>query len=278
LQNIESAEAGGDDFDTFSSLAANGLGTISAAAFGSCFPTTIYIGHPGWKALGARAGYSTLNGVVITLICLTGTVSLINSVIPVEAGIPIVLWVGIIITAQAFQATPTAHAPAVAMGLFPALAAWGATIVQGAFLVAGNVTIQQALTTVSPPFLRGMGTEVNGFLLHGLIVVERGYIFTCMFLAAIAACLIERKFFSAAVWSLVSAAFTGIGLMHAYQVSGNNIDFLFNIDQLIGLPLPADGVLTYRAVPIAAGYLLFAAVFFTFGTFRRWFPSDEVVH
>ena len=49
LQNIESAEASGDTFDTRSSLAANGIGTILASLFGSCFPTTIYIGHPGWK-------------------------------------------------------------------------------------------------------------------------------------------------------------------------------------------------------------------------------------
>src|SRR5262249_50691758 len=79
LQNIESAEAAGDGYGTFSSLAANGIGTIAAALFGSCFPTTIYIGHLGWKALGARAGYSTLNGLVITMICLTGTVALIKA-------------------------------------------------------------------------------------------------------------------------------------------------------------------------------------------------------
>jgi AGZA family xanthine/uracil permease-like MFS transporter len=35
LQNIESAEAAGDGFGTFSSLAINGLGTIAAAFFGS---------------------------------------------------------------------------------------------------------------------------------------------------------------------------------------------------------------------------------------------------
>ena len=54
------------------SLAVNGVGTLAACAFGSCFPTTLYIGHPGWKALGARAGYSVLNGAFMTLICLTG--------------------------------------------------------------------------------------------------------------------------------------------------------------------------------------------------------------
>ena len=52
LQNIESAEAAGDRFNTPASLGVNGLATIAASLFGSCFPTTIYIGHPGWKALG----------------------------------------------------------------------------------------------------------------------------------------------------------------------------------------------------------------------------------
>ena len=55
LQNIESAEAAGDSYETRSSLMINGFGSIAAALFGSTFPTTIYIGHPGWKALGARA-------------------------------------------------------------------------------------------------------------------------------------------------------------------------------------------------------------------------------
>src|SRR5262249_42464781 len=62
LQNIESAEAAGDSYRTFPSLMANGIGSVVAAFFGSVFPTTIYIGHPGWKRLGARSGYSALNG------------------------------------------------------------------------------------------------------------------------------------------------------------------------------------------------------------------------
>jgi len=258
LQNIESAEAAGDRYDTRSSLAVNGLGTIVAALLGSCFPTTIYIGHPGWKGLGARAGYSTLNGLVVVAICLTGAVTVISKIVPLEAGIAIVLWIGIIITAQSFQTTPNEHAPAVALGLFPAIAAWGATVAQGAFIVAGGKTIQDVLTAK-------LSTEVNGFLLHGLIVMERGYIFTCMMLAAISAFLIDRKLYTAAIWSLIAAAFAGIGLTHAYQVfgaggvSGNMIDFLFLFSK------PVEGAFSYRATGIAIGYLLFAAVFAAFG-------------
>ena len=38
----------------------------------------------------------------------------------------IVLWIGIVISAQAFQATPRAHAPAVVIGLLPGVGAWAA--------------------------------------------------------------------------------------------------------------------------------------------------------
>ena len=267
LQNIESAEAAGDRFSTGPCMAVNGIGSIAAGLFGSCFPTTIYIGHPGWKALGARAGYSTLNGLVITAICLTGTVGVVSAVIPLEAGIAIVLWIGIIITAQAFQTTPHDHAPAVAVGLFPAIAAWGATVMVGSLAQSGGKTLQELLR-LAPP------AEVNGFLVHGLLVMERGYIFTCMILAAVSAFLIERKFFAAAWWSLAAAAFTALGLMHAYQVfgpagkPGNFVDYLFVFSEGVA------SAHRFRAFDIAAGYVLFAATFAAFGWYRRARRTD----
>ncbi len=260
LQNIESAEAAGDPFRASTSLAANGLGTIAASLFGSCFPTTIYIGHPGWKSLGARAGYSTLNGLVVTLICISGTVGVIGRVIPLEAGIAIVLWIGIIITAQAFQAVPQRHAPAVAVGLFPAIAAWGMTVMQGSFIAAGGTTLQEILT-------QSRDAAVNGFLVNGMILMERGYIFTCMLLAAITVFLIERQFRTAAIWSFIAAAFAWLGLTHAFQVSGNNVDFLFRFS------VPDAGALSTRGDGIAIGYVLFAVTFA--GIAMANLPPDE---
>ena len=137
LQNIESAEAAGDSYDTRTSLLINGVGSVAAALFGSAFPTTIYIGHPGWKALGARAGYSVLNGAFVTLICLTGTLAWIAWAIPIDAGMAIVLWIGIMIVTQAFQATPREHAPAVVIGLLPGIGAWGALMAKNGLRAAG---------------------------------------------------------------------------------------------------------------------------------------------
>ena len=123
--------------DTRRRCSINGIGSIAAALFGSAFPTTIYIGHPGWKALGARAGYSVLNGAFITIICVTGTLAWIAWAIPIDAGMAIVLWIGIVISAQAFQATPREHAPAVVVGLLPGIGAWGALMAKNGLRAAG---------------------------------------------------------------------------------------------------------------------------------------------
>ena len=261
LQNIESAEAAGDRYHTGSSLAANGIGTLVAACLGSCFPTTIYIGHPGWKELGARSGYSVLNGIIIMILCLTGTVSTIAALVPLEAGVAIVLWIGVIITAQAYQTTPREHAPAVALGLFPAIAAFGWTVTQGAFLMAGGTSVQ-ALLGNEP----SVGSAaVNGFLLHGMIVLERGYILTCMILAAVSAFLIDRQFGRASIWSVVAAVLAALGLMHAYQITGNITDYLFAFQE------PTPGATSYRPWGMVVGYTAFAILFAAAG----WWYGDD---
>jgi AGZA family xanthine/uracil permease-like MFS transporter len=218
LQNIESAEAAGDRYRTFPSLLANGIGSVAASLFGSAFPTTIYIGHPGWKRLGARSGYSALNGILISFLCLTGTINTVLTFIPLEAGIGILLYIGIIIVAQSFQETPKEHAPAVALGLFPALAAWGLLMVETGLKAAGK-----SLGDV------GLGSFAQSLAIHGMISLERGFIFTSMILAAIGVFLIERAFKRAALWSLAAAFFAATGIIHAYQITAAGVTSRFGL-------------------------------------------------
>jgi AGZA family xanthine/uracil permease-like MFS transporter len=213
LQNIESAEAAGDRFATAPSLAVNGLGSIAAACFGSCFPTTIYIGHPGWKAMGARAGYSVLNGAFATVVCLGGILPQIAWAVPVDAGMAIVLWIGLVITAQAFQATPRAHAPAVVVGLLPGVGAWGALMAKNGLRAAG-VGVPGG-PSFSPALIDAFATSDTW--IHGAFALEQGFIFASMVLAAATVCVIERRFRQAALWCLVAAVLSAAGLMHSYR-------------------------------------------------------------
>jgi len=213
LQNIESAEAAGDRFATAPALATNGLGTLAAACFGSCFPTTIYIGHPGWKGMGARAGYSILNAVFIAGICLTGTVAHVAYAVPVDAAMVIVLWIGIVITAQAFDATPSRHAPAVVVGLLPGIAAWGAIMIKSTLKVAGYGT------PGGEPFSAALVSrfEQLDIWITGALSLEQGFILTAMLLAAATALVIDRRFVAAAWWCYAGAILAAFGLIHSWQ-------------------------------------------------------------
>jgi adenine/guanine/hypoxanthine permease len=213
LQNIESAEAAGDPYPTAPSLAMNGMGSIAAACFGSCFPTTIYIGHPGWKAMGARAGYSVLNGVFATIVCLTGTVSHIAWGVPIDAGMAIVLWIGIVITAQAFQATPREHAPAVVMGLLPGVGAWGALMAKSGLRAAGMGM------PGGPPFSEALvpAFQASDTYIGGAFALEQGFIFTAMILSAATVAIIERRFARGAAWCALAAVLAACGLVNSYR-------------------------------------------------------------
>ncbi len=237
LQNIESAEAAGDRFRTFPSLMANGIGSVVAALFGSVFPTTIYIGHPGWKRLGARSGYSALNGVFISILCLTGTIQTVLALIPLEAGIGILLYIGIVIVAQSFQETPKEHAPAVALGIVPALAGWGLLMVETGLRAGGKTLYAVGLSS--------FGGE--SLAIHGMIALERGFIFSSMMLSAIGVALIERKFTRAGAWSVTAALLSALGIIHAYDLTPGGISSRF------GLMAAPDFFLAY---------LLLAALFY----------------
>lgn len=217
LQNLESAEAAGDRYETKPSLLANGIGTIVAAFLGSAFPTTIYIGHPAWKAMGARAGYSILNGTVITLLCLFGGITLVLKVVPLEATLGILLWVGIIITAQAFQEVPRNHALAVAFGLIPSLAAWALLLVETSLRKAGKTLFE-----IAPTF----GSDLY---IHGVIALNQGFLLSAMVLAAVLVFVVEREFLRAAGWMFIAAVLSALGVIHAYELTPVGVQNKFGV-------------------------------------------------
>ena len=249
LQNLESAEAAGDEYPVKSSLAVNGIGTIAAACFGSCFPTTIYIGHPAWKRMGAGSGYSIANGAVISLLCWLGLVGLISALIPIEAGAAILLWIGMVIAAQAFHDTPRQHAPAVVIGLIPALAAWGLMMLESGLRAAqqtvGSIGLE-ALAAVLP--------------ISGMIALERGFIFTSMLLAAMTVCLIDKHYRAASAWAMLAALLSATGMIHGYTITPQAI-------------VNAYGPMA--AWPFTVGYLTAALLFWLLGAHAK---QREVRH
>jgi len=271
LQNIESAAAAGDDYPVRPSLVVNGLATLAAASFGSPFPTSIYIGHPAWKKLGARAGYSVLNGLGVTVICLTGTMAALTWLIPAEAGIAIILWIGVIIAAQAFEVTPKRHLVAVVVGLFPGLAAWTMLVVKSSLSAAGmgnpgGPVLALPLVTAA---------HAGGTFIGGGFALEQGFLYSAMIWASMVVCIVDRQWLRAAAWSGVGAALSLSGLMHSYALTGR--------DSVINLPVMdwldgnwKSGQAVFPAGGAALGYGLAALLFILVRYMTVPRPDEEV--
>ena len=272
LQNIESAEAAGDRFSTGPCLAVNGVGSIAAAVCGSCFPTTIYIGHPGWKAMGARTGYSVLNGLFFTAVFFLGLGSVITSVVPMEAGVAIVLWIGIVITAQSYEATPTRHYAAVAIGFFPAVAALAVLFLPDILLAAGAKDgilpiLTEHLKHVTDPLERTDNWWPVG--IYALAGANSSFVITCVMISGLSAKLIDRNFKAAAIWSAIACVLTVIGLQHAFRIHPGQFELTpreLLVWQRGGWP---EGTFVFRGVGIAIGYGLAAAMFVAIHLLRQ---------
>src|ERR1700746_3533742 len=241
MNNVESAAAAGDDYSLRQILLADGTGAIIGGLLGSPFPPAVYIGHPGWKAVGGRIGYSLATGIGIGVGCFLGLTALLLAVIPLVAILPILLYIGLVIGAQAFQATPARHAPAVVLAILPNVAAWAQTLIDGALGAAGTSAEQLGMVKLG----------AVGVVYHGMALLGGGAVLAGLILGALAAFIIARKFDWAALFAGAGAVLSFFGFIHGTALG-------------IG-----------SSISVALGYLIVAGVLFVLR--RQSHPASVVL-
>src|SRR4030095_16939584 len=82
IDNTESAIAAGDRYRTRDILLTEAVATILAGLCGGVIQNTPYIGHPAYKAMGARAAYTLVTGLVIGLGGVAGIISILVGILP----------------------------------------------------------------------------------------------------------------------------------------------------------------------------------------------------
>lgn len=208
MDNVESAAVAGDSYPTTRVLTADGVISLIGCLMGNPFINAVYIGHPGWKAMGGGIGYSAATGVAVIVMSWFGIIALMMALIPVVAISPILLYIGMLIGAQAFQETPKSHAPAIILALTPHLAAWGKMLIDNSLNAAG--------TSAAAVGLDKLGQV--GVLYHGLEVLGGGAILGGLILGAIGVCVIDRIFMKAAAFALAGSVLTFFGFMHGEAI------------------------------------------------------------
>jgi AGZA family xanthine/uracil permease-like MFS transporter len=208
LDNVESAEVAGDSFPTTRVLTADGVVSLIGCVMGNPFINAVYIGHPGWKAMGGRIGYSAATGIVVILLSWFGVISLMSSLVPVVAISPILLYIGMLIGAQAFQETPKSHAPAIILGLAPHVAHWGKLQIDNALAAAGTNAYAVGIDKLGQ----------TGILYEGLAILGGGSILGGLVLGSIGVFVIDRAFTKAAAFAAAGAVLTFFGFMHGEAI------------------------------------------------------------
>lgn len=197
MNNVDAMAAVGDSYDVRECQAVDGVGTMLGAVFGGLFPTTVYIATVGSKSMGAGRGYSILNAIVFGFTAMTGVVAALAAIIPIAAVAPILVFVGISMVSTAFQSNEAKYFPAVAIAMLPYLANYVMTRFNNA---AGEVV-----------------ANISG----GIVPLGQGAMFTAIILGAITVFVIDKQFVKASMFSLVGAALSFVGFMHAPKLAWN---------------------------------------------------------
>jgi AGZA family xanthine/uracil permease-like MFS transporter len=186
---------------------------------GSPFPPAVYVGHPGWKQAGGRISYSLATGVVIFLLCIFGMFPLLSAILPTPAIVPILLFIGLVIGAQAFRSVPRAHYAAIVLAVVPNVAAWASGLIDNTIATAQSSFAALKLPADKVLDISDSALGINGVLHIGLTKLGEGAVLAGMILGAIAVFMIDRRFLWAAGYSFLGAVLCAVGLIHGSKVS-----------------------------------------------------------
>ena len=246
----ESAASVGDDYKSSHVIGIEAFATLLAAFCGGVIQTTPYIGHPAYKAMGGRAAYALATALFIGGAGVIGYFGYIFQFIPEAAVLPILLFIGIEITAQSYLATPRRHYAALAIACFPALA---------------------KLITIMLGDLQATAAPEKADLLLTINVLAGGFILTSLTWASVTARIIDRRYYSAGIFFLAGAIMTMFGLMHSPLA----FDQMYLPHQLFD-----SKVMSFEqssiAIQFICTYLLAAGLMFALGfLFRNAPPIDS---
>lgn len=236
----ESAASVGDRYKTSHVVGVEAIATLVAALCGGVIQTTPYIGHPAYKAMGGRAAYTLATALFIGSAGLVGYFSYLFLWIPEAAVLPILIFIGIEITAQSFHATPRRHYAAIAVACVPALAKLVAIQLGMYFAVIDYSRVSEGTAA----FLQGHLMVIN--------VLAGGFIFTSLIWASAVARIIDRRFKTAAWYLLVASVLILFGVMHS-PLPG---DRMFWPTEIAGMTVESRNYV----VQFCVAYLVMAAI------------------
>jgi len=277
----ESAAAVGDEYNTNHVIGVEAIATLVGGMCGGVIQTTPYIGHPAYKAMGGRAAYTLATALFVGSAGLLGYFGFLYLIIPKAAVFPILIFVGLEITAQSFHATPKRHYPAVVFACIPALAALVMIFMnslQGQYAVHVEdlnsqiadlraqsssddldklKTTGEMLKTISgTPDKKLIGKPLGplGHQIETMRSLANGFIVISLLWGAALAFIIDHRLWTAATYFAIAAGCSLFGIIHSPFVDGKMF-----------LPWQLDEAMRETPIRYAIAYLSVAVIMIAWG-------------
>jgi AGZA family xanthine/uracil permease-like MFS transporter len=230
LENVEAAAVVGDEYNTRDVMLTNGICSAIGGLCGNPFPVTVYVGHAGWKEVGAGLGYSIASSVAIFILSILSLMGLLLAVVPIAAIVPMLVFIAIVTGHQAVKESPKFEVPAIFVCFFPWVANWALVAVNNAISATG-MSVGTADNQVS-----SLALHNAGLFYDGLVALGNGAPITSVLWGCIAIFTIRNTPIGGIIAAVLGSALTFIGVIHTSTI----------------------GIAQTTAMPFVWGYLLIA--------------------
>lgn len=252
MDNVEAANAAGDNYSIREAQFADGICTMISAALGGVVPNTVWLGHAGLKKSGAGIGFSWLGGVLLGLAGMFGLFTFFSELVPPAIAAITYLWCSVVMVSQAFKDCNVKHYAAVGVAMVPPVADYLYT------QITGSVGVADIWTEVLPNGVEGYAPEISQYLIdhgvmwRGVAEVKSGAIIIGIILGTITAFIIDKRLDKVAITSACAAVLALFGFIHSAALG------------------------VYFDSPFVLGYIIVAVVSYILHLGRgKWFDSQE---
>lgn len=252
MDNVEGANAAGDNYSVREAQFADGISTMISAIFGGVVPNTVWLGHAGLKKTGSNIGFSWVGGILLALAGVCGLFTFFSALVPPAIAAITYLWCSIIMLSQSFRACDKKHYAGIGIAMVPPIADFLYTQVTGA------VGLANIWTEKLPSGLVGYGSQVSqrlldsGVMWNGVPAVKSGAIVIGIILGTLTVFIIDRRLDKAGIAALVGSALSMFGFIHSA------------------------GLGFYPTSPFAIGYLIMAVMCFILHAGRgKWLDTID---
>lgn len=209
----------GNRYNTRVILLLDSAVTIIGSLFGSATQTTPYIGHTVFHSkFKARSGYSFFTGLIIGLGGFFGYISLLTSILPKPAIIPIFIFIAFEICADTIHTTSGIkkhHIPAIIWSFFPALFQFVNIILSQISPVLANAVVNPELVMQTLNLPSELVSNI------GVIqILSHGFICTSLFWGTTMGFLLDDRLKRASIFFGITAFLTFFGVIHSVNPNG----------------------------------------------------------